>query len=476
MSVTNETSEPICEPSMLARRSLHDNANKRHRPSNRQSRRCFIGLPILLYLCLTLLYTLVVPIGESPDEPSHLQCIEQVALYQRIPVIDPPPTGEYWWSRERIISGLVCAHMPLYYLLAGYTEFTVGQVLGTPLHYEFPPNNPLWATGASPAMFQHPQSIMVRVQAMPATIVALRIQSIMFGLPTLAAAYGITRRLSRDDEYAPILAMTLVAGWPQFAYMSRAITNDGLATSLAACTVVTLIALRSPWKYSLACAFASLAVLTKLTMSFTLAAVGLSFLLEFWRSRDRQRYPLPALVGSLIAGILLACLVLHPTLRDHLRWTQNTLTNTNQAALTLRYWVDVLHATAQSGWARFGWMNVLTADVLAYFWWAMIAVTSAAGMLDALLDRDNRLIGLQCLIWFAGIAAIYLRINLDRFQPQFRYAFAAIPSIAGLAANGARRLHKIPGVHCTVVIILVTVLLAAANVWLVLRYLVPAYG
>ena len=115
--------------------------------------RFFSGIVIVSYLTLALLYMLAIPAGESPDEPSHLQCIEQVSLRNRIPVIDPRPQGTVWWARERIISGLVCFHMPLYYLLAGYTQKLVHLISATPIHYEFPPNNPLWETGASVAMF-----------------------------------------------------------------------------------------------------------------------------------------------------------------------------------------------------------------------------------------------------------------------------------------------------------------------------------
>lgn len=79
--------------------------------------RFFSGIVIVSYLTLALLYMLVIPVGESPDEPSHLQCIEQVSLRNRIPVIDPRPQGTVWWAREahHLRPGLL-PHAPLLFV------------------------------------------------------------------------------------------------------------------------------------------------------------------------------------------------------------------------------------------------------------------------------------------------------------------------------------------------------------------------
>ncbi|MBP7686985.1 MAG: hypothetical protein KA765_03720, partial [Thermoflexales bacterium] len=178
-------------------------------------------LPIVLYLGLSGLYLGVVPPGESPDEPSHLQCIEQVTRYNRIPLFDPEPRG-IWWARARVISGLTCFHLPLYYFMAGYTQQVVETLTGTTSHYEFPPNNPDWETGQSFSMFRHSSDPAF---AEPPAVTVLRWESIALGLVTLIAAGRVAQRLVPNQKYAASLAMVLVAGWPQFVYMSRAINN-----------------------------------------------------------------------------------------------------------------------------------------------------------------------------------------------------------------------------------------------------------
>ena len=177
-------------------------------------------ITIIFYLALALLYMLAIPAGESPDEPSHLQCIEQVSLRNRIPVIDPRPQGTVWWARERIISGLVCAHMPLYFLLTGYTQKLVHLISATPIHYEFPPNNPLWETGASVAMFAPTPKTPPLAIREPVTLAMLRVESVLLGLVSVFVAGHVARRLAPESPDAALIAMTLVAGWPQFLFMT----------------------------------------------------------------------------------------------------------------------------------------------------------------------------------------------------------------------------------------------------------------
>ena len=112
-----------------------------------------IVLPLALYLFLSVLYLLAIPVGESPDEPGHLQCIEQVALYQRLPLTEPAPAGDTWWSRGQILSGRMCYHMPLYYLVAGTILQSTAVISGTNVPFQFPPTNEDF--GAEAALFIH---------------------------------------------------------------------------------------------------------------------------------------------------------------------------------------------------------------------------------------------------------------------------------------------------------------------------------
>ena len=438
-----------------------------------------IIIPIALYISLTTLYLFAIPTGESPDEPSHLQCIEQVTQYNRIPVIDPLPQGNVWWARERIISGLVCAHMPLYYFLTGYTQQIVQSVSGIPAHYEFPPNDPGWESGQSKAMFVHPHENPFFTLSEPASLLVLRIESILLGLISVLGTYYITRRIAPYSRAAAAIATTLVAGWPQFLFMSRAINNDVLATALSVGVLVVLVDIGKPHRFILATSLAILAALSKLTLVFSIGAIVLTFALEIAVSRKRSTYLRAGVISASILGLFCALLLLHPTLRSHIEWSQATMSGTHPAAHTASYWLDVLHTSIQSGWARLGWMNVLTPDAHAYTWWLSLALSGAIGVYASVRlseDRTTRLVALVGCIWLASFLAAYVQINLDRFQPQFRYILSMAPVLAAFSGTGLSRILNHLDRLRPIAAPIIAILLLLANLWIIFAVAVPAYS
>ena len=434
-------------------------------------------LPVVLYLFLAILYMLAIPPGESPDEPSHLQCIEQVTEYGRIPIIEPLPQGTNWWDRERIISGLVCAHMPLYYFGAGLTQRVVEWMTQIPAHYEFPPNDPNFP--ASPAMFSHSEGDGLPNAGEPAPLTVLRLESILMGLVTLAGAYILTKRLTGGNNLASLFAMTLVAGWPQFVFMSRAINNDSLATALSVAALTVLIGFNRPSRFVWASALSALATLAKLTLFVSALGVAAIFIIELISAdrNNRQQYIKPALGSLLIYGSLATLILLHPTLRSHLEWSQATMSNINPNASKLNYWSDVIALTAKSGWGRFGWMSVSTPDWQAQIWWGFLLVTGLIGVAFNLRrGKAQTRLTLMSGTWVACILTSYVRINLDRFQPQFRYIFAVIPVLAALAAVGLfSLLDSYPRIRRLATPAL-GVLLLLANLQIIFHVLVPTYS
>jgi len=433
-----------------------------------------------LYLSLCVLYLFAIPPGESPDEPSHLQCIEQVSILNRIPIVDPPPHG-LWWTRERVISGLTCYHLPLYYFVAGYTQKMLALTTGTSLHYEFPPADPDFATGASVAMFAHGSKSGFWVLTEPFTLTALRIESILFGLVTLWTAYRIARRLVPTAPYAPLFAVTLVAGWPQFVFMSRAINNDMLAFALAGATLAILVGSDHPRRYIAANVLIVAAVLSKTTMVFTAGVAALSWVIEwFTASGKARRIQLTrfGLISILLFGALVAFLILQPTLREHVQATATTITPPNPASQTATYWGNVFRTTLQSGWGRFGWMNLATPDSQVYTWWALLAITVPIGFISATCRSHkaiNRHVILICSAWIICTLVVYSRIQLNRFQPQFRYAFAMIPVLTAFSGVGLTTLLGSSARLQRLAVLLLTALLLAVNLWIVFVVLVPAY-
>lgn len=448
---------------------------------SRRSFRVFGVLPLALYLLLSVLYLLAIPPGESPDEPSHLQCVEQVALLNRIPIVEPLPRGP-WWSRERVISGLTCYHLPLYYFMAGYTQKLLATVTGAPLHYEFPPTDARFASGASVAMFAHAEKTNFLAPAEPFTLTALRLESTLLGMLVLWATYRLTRRLAPTSAEAAILGMVLVAGWPQFVFMSRAINNDMLAVALAVAALAVLVGYDQPRRYILIGALSAAAILAKLTMAFAVVVAALGWVME-WRATSeaglRRRLWRGGLMGLAILLALLLLLALHPTLRTNILMTIRSTSALNPSAQTIVYWQNVFTTTLQSGWGRFGWMNLATPDMQVYAWWGMLGISGLIGLIAVVRQADSasgrwRAV-LLCAAWTVCVLGMYVRIQMNRFQPQFRYAFAIVPVLSAFAGIGLARLAGRSVFRQRLLVLLLSALLLAVNLWIVFAVLVPAY-
>ena len=435
-----------------------------------------LALSVGLYLLLSVLYWQAIPTGESPDEPGHLQCIEQVARYGRMPITEPKPTGE-WWGPGVVLSGRMCYHMPLYYLIAGLLQTVIAGVTDSPLHFEFPEHNP--AFGETGVMFQQISKGASLQETVPPPLASTRLLSVLLGLVTLVAANRVAAKVFPQQPGAPVLATALVAGWPQFVFLSRSISNDVLATALAATLLLVLVRVGSPDRFPLAALLSAGAIAAKLSMVFTLAVVVITWALEIWKFPDeRGRYLRGLLISVGIWLLTLGALLSHPTIRQHLVGSGSYWTRQAGKTFDPQYWLDVLALLIESGWGRFGWMNVALPTWQAYLWWGFIAVACAVGLVHAWRVADEpapKIRLFMLLVWMVGIVASVVRINLVVFQPQFRFALASLPVFAALSAGGIISvLHKQPRSQWIAVVVTLVFMLGA-NIWIIRTVLLPLY-
>lgn len=436
-------------------------------------------LPLGLYFLLTAVYLFAIPDGESPDEPGHLNCIEQVTLHNRLPIVDPVPQGDVWWARGRLVSGYMCYHMPLYYLAAGYFQQGIVAVTGASVPFDFPPIND--AFGSTPNLFRHPEKTTFWQLGAPPTVTGLRLLSIVLGVFTLWASWQAAAYFFPRLPFAPLLAATLVAGIPQFVYLSRSLNNDLLATALAVTVLVMLLRVQRPQRFLWIALLAALAVLTKLSMMFVAAAVLAVWALEMWlaAAEERRRY-LWALAAML--GIWAATAVLigaHPLLRDHFRYGLTQFSELSAQARTAVYWWDVLRLTLSSGWARLGWMNLPAPEWHAYLWWIWLLLTAGVGVAAAWRGAQTTPARLRlaiAAIWWAGLLASYLRVNSNRLQPQFRFMLPLLPLLAAFSAGGVLWLLQARPVARRLAAPVLGFLLLNYNIWFVFAIVKIAYG
>ena len=97
-----------------------------------------------------------------------------------------------------------------------------------------------------------------------------------------------------EKHNVALVSAILMAGWPQFLFMSRAISNDILTAVLSLAVLTTLIALGNPNRYIWAALLTGLAVLTKSTALFIVAAVIGAYVIEIIVNRDPKYSGSPA--------------------------------------------------------------------------------------------------------------------------------------------------------------------------------------
>lgn len=432
--------------------------------------------PTLLYLVLVTLYLLAIPLGESPDEPGHLQCIQQVAVLDRMPIVDPKPQGE-WWKPGATLSGRMCYHMPLYYVIAGLLQKLIGYAASVPVVVDFPTYNE--AFGETGVMFLHPEKERLLQSGEQGVVVGVRVMSVMLGLSVVWATMATAHLLFPQSPFAAVVAGIWVAGWPQFLFLSRAISNDVLATALASATLVVLLQVDKPQRYTVLALLSALAVLTKVTMSFVVVVVALVWCIEFAIFADRRKVlGRSAFVLLIILAATATFIQFVPVIHTNFWSSTRTFSATNERAFQVEYWMEALSLTLSSGWVRFGWMNVVAPEASLYLWWVSVIGLSILG--GAYLWRSNlpsrNLLATILLIWFLGNMATYLRINLAVLQPQFRFLQSLLPIIGALIGGGVLYVAPCKTRYRIVIAGALIVLAIIVNVGIIWGVVLPHYG
>jgi len=438
----------------------------------------WLAVPVGMYLLLAVLYLLVVPPGESPDEPGHLRCIEQVAIENHLPVVVTTTDESIdWRARENIISDYMCYHMPAYYVLSGQLLRALAAVGNEPLPYEFPPINEDYDT--VPAMFVHDPPPAWWRMTQPVTLWGLRLLSILLGLVILWATYVVARQLFPGQVVVALTAVTLIAGWPQFVFLSRAISNDSLATALAVTILLLLTQVGQPRRFVPAALLSALAFLTKLSVAFTVGMVLAVWLLELLFLADEKRPYWRALFWSGVCWAGLALIVrLHPVLWEHWQFSMQDFSGSRSAILQPAYWQQVYVWTLNSGWAWFGWLSIRPPEWQARLVWLLIQIAALLGVYVAVKRAQSRPYRVLLLIlagWTTAVFISYVRVTSNRWQPQFRFAFAVLPLLGAFAAGGSVTwLARNPKWQWLAWAGLSTALLLY-NLWLIFGMLAPVY-
>jgi len=236
---------------------------------------------ILVYIALAIGFSLG-PILEAPDEPAHFRYIRGLIETRALP--DPAAHAN------------VQAHQaPLYYALLVPPTLLLDD--GSEA-LKLPPQNPFWgeafaATGNDNKNLRlHSQSEQFPYanNSLALTIHIVRLFSVLLGALTLIVSAQIFRLLWPQRADLRLLALGIIAFWPQFDWLSSVLNNDNLLILLS--TVVLWLLLRqqrdgSSWPSAAVLGLAlAAALLSKASALFLAIPVGVALLLDFkqaWR-------------------------------------------------------------------------------------------------------------------------------------------------------------------------------------------------
>ena len=448
---------------------------------------------ILIFLALGLIYTITVPVFESPDEPWHFNYVRYVAQGHGLPSMRNNDSGAYQEVGQP----------PLYYLVAGWVTapFQPDDMRGLALH------NPGFGYQA-PGTVNDNKNLMAHTEreAFPwsgATLAThlARLVSLAFGALTVLAAWGLAREVSPNSSLIPLATAALVALTPQFIFVSSVTSND---SSAAALSTATLWAIARTWRLgvttqraALTGVLVGLASLTKtstiLLGVFAFAAILIEKL-DFRSLTDLRSLKSRLRDAGVSAGVALAVgswwYVRNAILYgDPLGLTVHLNTPwARPAPIPLTEVLSALPLVYRSFWGAFGWGNVEMSPVIYYAIATMLVVSLIGWIVPPLTaGRRSPFTGLQypipnarnrqsailvvCGLWCIAILVSFLRWNQQVAAPHGRLLFPMLGAFAVLLVAGLARL---PHPRIVLGIIVAGFLLLSLAVPFV--YIRPAYA
>ncbi len=410
---------------------------------------------LLVFACLGWVYRQQTPLLETPDEPSHFEVVNYIALNGTL----PPRSTETRTGPAPTVSEDIPFYYapPLYYLLAsslvGQADSQFGQAVIPNPNFERdiglnladgPNNKNMYVHTAA----QTPPDLAPWASAMQ----RVRLLSLAFGLATVLGCWALTRQLWPENWRWQMTAIALAVFNPTFLYISNGVTNDSLLIALCTWSFVLMASLlqsddpRIGWREWALALLLGAAILTKQT-GFILLPPALLVLLVRARQMawSRRRFWL-VLVGGLVVmtavggwwylfnGIVYGdplALESHRALPPIKSIFERLLFSLGQS------W-----GAFKSYWAAFGWATIFV-QPFWYAWFVALAVLGLTGWLWGKRPQHARisLTKLTQILWLAvllnsGLLLVWLWRTA---APYGRLLFPVIAPLSCLLALGWQR-------------------------------------
>jgi hypothetical protein len=482
-------------------------------------------LALSLYLALSLVYGVTIPIFETPDANGHYAYIHELTEGRGLPVQGMPSGAR--------VTGYVASHPPLYYALcAALTSWVPDDV---DLR-EWTWRNPYQTLGDASRTVNKNRLIHTPAERFPwhgtpLTMHLSRFVSTFLGALAVVSTYGIALELFPDRRWLALGATALTAFNPMFVFTSARVSNDAAVTAFSSLTIWGAVRLTTrglSWQGLVLTGTAlGLAVLSKLSGVVLAPVLALALLfdsLRVWRGkregdntplvvgrgggdkrgesgrgRDdprtqvRQRLELAVARWSLAVVPALAVsgwwFARNYLLYDELMGVEAWLSHTSTVRSEPIELLDVIRELGgleKSYWAMFGWFNIAAAPWMYRFWWVLVRL-ALLGLGLVLFDqctprrfRSRVRVGLlvTALAFLLNLGSVW-RFIMIVLGAQGRYLMPTIASISLLLMLGLSRvLPRSPSVDRwgSVLAGIVGVAQVALTLISLVVFILPAYA
>jgi hypothetical protein len=184
-------------------------------PSNRLDR--WLATLLLVYVVLAVWYSLVIPLGEAPDEVDHFRVIRYVGQHRHLPTTEE--------EHEAV-------QPPLYYLIATCLTFWIPDHVPFAVlaNADFDLDDP----SAPRNLLLHPTVEDWPFRGWVLAWRLARLLSVAFGTVTVWAVFRLGHEIFIRQPEIGLAMAALTAFTPQFLFTSAVVTNDNAATAFSA--------------------------------------------------------------------------------------------------------------------------------------------------------------------------------------------------------------------------------------------------
>ncbi len=394
-------------------------------------------LILLVYLILATTVSIVVPLGEAPDEADHYAYARYLAQNKALP------------QGPEITQG---KHPPFYHSMAALA----GGWTGMSLFLQPNPDVFPIREGGPANFFIHGEAEAFPWRDGPLGFHIARLLSVLLGGVTLWATWRVGRTAFPDRKEVGLLAAAFLAGLPGFLYISGAMNNDNAAGAFGALAILLMVDVTRNglrWRRTLALgAVFGLGLLSKVGTLSLWPLLALAALAAIWPQRRQVRSWLMAGLHAIVAwglgGLIASPWLLHNWLlySDPLGWALVRQTvDVREGPVDLAVLAWLFRGLYTYFWGRYGAIGQIQLPGWVYIAAGIFSLAIILGIVYFLIKRVKRtaeniflilLLAGAPLLALAGIVR-YTAIALGTDQARLMWpALAAMATWFGMGLAG----------------------------------------